>query len=163
MYKRGQFRLSFSMIFSIILIISIIAISVYVLLNFLSVGSCTEVGLFYDGLQNEVNKAWKSTIYKDFFDNGKLPRGIEFACFGDLTDNYNGKHEEQFDSLSKYRNQDKNAFLYPTSEACDSKLATFELDSVEIEGFFCVPVINGKIELKMERGELDALVKIKEV
>lgn len=157
--RKGQMQMSFGMIFSIILIIAIVAIAVYVTLNFLRLGKCTEIGLFYDSLKKEVEKAWKSTIYKDVFSD-ELPSGIEFVCFGDLNLGYNGEFREQYDFLSRYRRQDKNVFLYPIQNACDSNLAFFKLEHVDISDFFCVPAIDGKIRVGMEKGQFDALVKL---
>ena len=158
--QRGQFRLSFSMIFSIILIVSIIAIASYVTINFLRLGKCTGIGLFYDDLKKEVNKAWQSTIYKDVYSGGKLPSEIEFVCFGDLEKSYSGEFEEQFDFLSRYRRQGKDLFLYPPQKACDSNLAFLKLEHVEMDEFFCVPVVKGNVKVRMEKGEFDALVML---
>lgn len=161
MGKRGQVQMSFGMIFSIIVIIAIVAIASYVIINFLRLGKCTEIGLFYDELKREVNKAWQSTIYRDVFNKGKLPSGIEYVCFGELNKGYGGReYKEQFDFLSRYMRQDKNVFVYPTQNACDSNLAFLKLEHIEIMEFFCVPVVDGKVSIKMEKDEFDALVKL---
>ena len=160
-WRRGQFEIGFGMIFSIIVIIAIVAIASYVIINFLRLGKCTEIGLFYDDLKKEVDKAWQSTIYRDVFNKGKLPSGIEFVCLGDLNQGYSGRgYGEQFDFLSRYKRQDKNVFLYPTQEACNSNLAFLKLEHADIEEFFCVPVVNGKANVRMEKDEFDALVRI---
>jgi hypothetical protein len=159
--KRGQLQMSFGMIFSIILIVAIVGISAYFLINFLRLGKCTEVGLFYNDLEVEVEKGWKSTIYSKNFESAKLPSEIEMVCFGDLNQGYSGEYEEEFDFLYRYRSQDKNLFLYPPQEACNINLAYFNLEHVAIEDFFCVEPVNGKIKVSMEKNQFDAVVNLK--
>ncbi len=161
MNKRGQIDLSFGMIFSIIIIIAIIGVSIYVITNFVRLGKCSNIGLFYNELKNEVDKAWSSTTYRDIF-NGKLPNGIEFVCFGELNSaRPDGKEGEAYDFLLRYKRQDKNVFLYPTQNACDSNLAFYRLENAKIEGFFCIPAEKGIVKIGIEKDRFDALVKLK--
>lgn len=157
--RKAQMQMSFGMIFSIVLIVVIISVGAYVIVKFLRLGKCGEIGLFYNDLKEETDKAWRATIYSDVF-AGKLPSGIESVCFGDLNHGYRGEHEEQYEFLSRYRRQDKNVFLYPTQEACNTELALHKLEHVDIEEFFCADAINGEIKIKMEKGQFDALVKL---
>lgn len=161
MKKGGQFQLSFSMIFSIILIISIIAIAAYVTINFLSLGKCTKVGLFYDGLKEKINDAWTSTIYRDVF-TGELPSEIEYVCFGDLGGGYSGEYGKQFDYLSEYVGAGNNVFLYPLQDSCDKRLSYLKLEKIEITGFFCARVENGKVEIRINKGQFDSKVAVSE-
>ena len=62
MDKKGQIDISFGMIFSIIIIIATVAIGFYVITYFLNLSSCTKVGLFWNSLNEEVDKAWNSDI-----------------------------------------------------------------------------------------------------
>ena len=65
MEKRGQIQISFGMIFSIIIIIAIVAVSIYVITIFLDFNKCGKVVLFYEDLEEEIQKAWESPSYRN--------------------------------------------------------------------------------------------------
>lgn len=161
--KRGQgvFGMSFGMIFSIILIIFILAAAFFVIRNFLNLSECADTGLFYDDLQNEVDKAWKSSFYQDVFEV-KLPSRITYVCFGGLEQEPGSatEKEKQDELKSDYFGRGNNVFLYPNSKACDSRLASYNLTHVDIEKFFCISESGGKLSVKLEKGSFDALVKV---
>lgn len=75
--------MSFSVIFSIFIIIAIIAVAVYAIIHFMSLDNCAQIGMFYDDFQSEITQAWKDEIYEDIF-VVKLPREVETVCFGRL-------------------------------------------------------------------------------
>src|SRR3989344_4093147 len=138
--KKGQLEISFSMIFSIIVIIAIIGVAIYVIMFFLGVDKCGETGFFYSDLQNEINEAWRSQSYKDNFEV-KLPSNIKYICFGALNiDAKDSKSEEiqrEID-FSIYASDTANLFLFPSGEACDGDLANNKIENVEIDGFYCL-------------------------
>ena len=156
--KRGQIELSFGMIFSILAIISIIAIGFYVIRVFLELNKCTDIGYFYEKLANEVDKAWKSPIYRGSF-KGQLPGKIEKVCFGDLNGDFDEDYENIYKELRRYAVLEKNVFMHPIKEACE-ELAYYKLEHVNIEEFFCADVINSEASIKLEKGSTDALVKL---
>src|SRR3989338_444616 len=55
---RGQLELSFSMIFSILLIISFLTIAGYVLYKFVDFGKGANTNLFVQELQESIDKLW---------------------------------------------------------------------------------------------------------
>jgi hypothetical protein len=156
--KRGQIQISFGMIFSIIMIIATIAISFYVITYFIKIGRCSEISLFYDDLNKRVDKAWASPITREVY-TSNLPSGIESVCFGSLLTvpvNY-GK---EYDVLKKYRNQKANVFLYPLTKSCSNSAPFYYIKNAEIDGFFCIEVISGKVSINIKKDSTDALVKI---
>ena len=84
MDKKGQIDISFGMIFSIIIIIATVAIGFYVITYFLNLSSCTKVGLFWNSLNEEVDKAWNSDIAQTVYTKD-VPSGITHVCFGNFT------------------------------------------------------------------------------
>jgi len=58
--KRGQMKISFGMIFSIILIIFFIAFAIYAVQKFLGVQSFANQDQFINDLQTDVTNAWSS-------------------------------------------------------------------------------------------------------
>ena len=157
MQKRGQFDISFSMIFSIIIIVAIIAVAFYVISGFLRTSRCAEIGLFYNDLKDYTDKAWQSTIHQDTF-TGTIPSGIDMVCFGELS-----QAQQEFSDIKKaFLNSKGNVFLYPPKSACDSSLSSIKLENVQINSFFCKNVENSKIEIKTSKDKFDALVTIQE-
>jgi hypothetical protein len=157
MKKRG-IQLAFGMIFSIIIIIAIIAVSFFVISHFLELRDCTEVGIFYQSLQKDVDQIWRSNSARDIF-SGSLPSGIEFVCFGDL--NQPSLQFQDFIIELRLYNENSNTFLWPIEKAC-------ELQAQKIEHIYasfplkCFEVQSGKIEIPLEfnSGE-NPLVQIK--
>ena len=153
--------MSFSMIFSIIIIIAILAVAFYVIRFFVGVNECGEIGFYYNDLQNEVDKAWKSSSYSGFLE-GDLPSGVESICFGTLgSSQVKADDREAHDFLLRYRRHDKNLFLYPSQQGCDSALASYKVEHVDIEGFFCLDRVD-KYKVRLVKGSGDALVKVSE-
>jgi len=160
--KRGQLQISFGMIFSIIIIIATIAIAFYFIQKFLNASDCVVVGDFYSKLQEDIDSAWRSPVAQTKFE-GELSSGIESICFGNLADRQPGTYSKEFAELQLYINEDNNFFMYPGSKACNSKGAMKQLKNVDATGFFCKPVVGGKVELTISKDSpTQALVKVKE-
>lgn len=155
MRKKGQFQLSFGMIFSIIIIIAIVGVSFYVITKFIGTSKCTEIALFYDSLKSHTEKAWRSTINKDTF-TFALPSGIEEVCFGDISQSKRDEIKKEF------VNSNGNVFLYPARKACDSTLSSIKLEHVTIPSFFCVKAEDNKISIKTSKTQFEPLVTISE-
>jgi len=159
MRKRGQFDISFGMIFSIIIIIAIIGVAFYVITNFLQTSKCAEIGLFYDDLRKDIDKAWEATKYRDSF-TGTLSSGVEMVCFGDSSQTP-GEYKKEFDELVRGGGRGHNVFISPKKEACDVSLASIKLEHAKTDQFFCVNVNDKKLSIKMEKNVFDSLVSIK--
>lgn len=157
MKRRGGIQLSFGMIFSIILIIAIIGVAFYAINYFVGLGKCTEVGLFYRELQDEIDRAWNSEITRDEF-TGSLPGGVTNVCFGDVSSGGSG---EIYDDLKRYGRADANVYLYPLEKACDQGFRKLEhVDFSEFGGFSCFDVESGRVSIGLEKGSSDSLVKL---
>lgn len=163
--NRGQtiFGLSFGVIFSIILIIFLIGVAVYVIVYFLNIGSCSEIGIFYENLQDEIDKAWSQGIYQGTLSQLNLPSEIEFICFGNLslTRVESNSVSLRNQILSEYIFTEKsNIFFYPAEESCDGDLASNSLEHVTFNEFFCTEVADGKINARLSKENGAALVSI---
>lgn len=80
MEKRAQMKISFGMIFSIILIIAFLAFAFYAIKNFLLLSDAAKIGQFRDKFQKDVNDLWKSAEGSQEV-SYSLPRKIDQACF----------------------------------------------------------------------------------
>ena len=165
MSKRGQFEISFSMIFSIIIIIAIIGISFYVINHFLTLSKCTKIGVFYEGLQENIEKAWQAQTcnsdicYKNTF-KGQLPSGIEEVCLGNVSQYSSRQYEKEYNALVGLNKKKENVFLYPPNKACDYSFSTLRLEHARSPEFFCIPVNNGEVEIKIQKGRYDSLASM---
>ena len=59
--KKAQIKLSFGMIFSIILIIVFLAFAFYAIKVFLGIQNTAQIGKFISDLKSDVDRVWKST------------------------------------------------------------------------------------------------------
>ena len=153
--KRGQSQfMSIGVIFSIIIIIFIFAISIYVVTKFINIGKCADIALFKDDLQEKINTAWSSEIVDDEF-TGKLPNGIEAVCLGKENP---VTATREYASLKDYTRYDGNLFFYPPESTCDQPYTTIE--HIETGSFRCFPVVKNEVSFRIEKGSFDDIVKI---
>ncbi|MEM4271607.1 MAG: hypothetical protein QXD13_00745 [Candidatus Pacearchaeota archaeon] len=159
--KKGELQLSFGMIFSTIIVIAILGVGFYVITNFISLSRCTNIGLYYNSLKEEVNKAWEADSVQKLLtkDNlPKIPSGIEKICIGNLTQSYSGFVEVR-EELARFSGGGRNNFFfYPPEKACE--MAANRLEHIKTDRFFCVNVKNGGAPLKLSKSSSDALVTI---
>ncbi len=164
---KGQMKLSFGMIFSIILIIIFVSFSFIAIKKFLALGEMAQVVKFADSLQNDIDKAWKGTqssqekIYL-------LPSKISYVCFANYS-NYpagdRGRFRVYFSELKQAHQEYENLFFYPigSSEGLNSKeIKHIDLVKTTIkDNPFCVENIKDKIKFTIEKKYGEALVTIK--
>ena len=60
--KNAQMKLSFGMIFSIILIITFLGFGFYAIKSFVGISEDVKIGQFENNLQEDVTELWKSQI-----------------------------------------------------------------------------------------------------
>ena len=54
-------------------------------------------------------------------------------------------------------------FFYPQKKACIKAVNIEHVDMAELTNPYCIEVENGKIEIKIEKGFYDALVRVSRV
>lgn len=159
--KKGQFEISFGMIFSIIIIIATVVTAFYVIRYFLDLNKCSDAQGFYDGLQGEVAKAWNSAIYSGDYE-GRVPSNIQYVCFWNNTYAITiAKFKTQYNAVKEYTSvvEKKNVYLYPPESACKGT-ASYNLKYADIRGFNCFPVNDSRVKVHLSKGSFDSLVKI---
>lgn len=159
MNKRGQIELSFGMIFSIIIIIALVATAFYAISYFLKLGKCAQTGLFYKDLEEEVEKAWASEITQKTF-SGTIPGSVDKVCFGGLEQDFSDYDEEHKVIERVFRNSANNLFLYKPESACSKDSASYNLKHARTDSFFCVKSDDGKVKIIISKGSSDALATI---
>ena len=164
MLKRGKkaqtvFGMSFGMIFSIIIIIAILIVGFYVITFFLNLNKCTQVGLFFNDIEETVNEAWGNEISHEIFE-GELPTSIKKVCIGNLSQSASGFTDEQNLFLEDGYEIQNNIFLIPPNKACDGDLASFKLKHAKSDTFHCIDVIKGKVEIQYDITKADTIVTL---
>ncbi len=135
--KRGQLKISFGMIFSVILVILFLAFAFLAVQKFLNFQKDVTAKKFYEGLKNDVKKVWTSTqssekvVYL-------IPRGTKQVCF---------KNEPY-----------KNVYLYEEHP----KPGEF-IKHLKIENNFCISVLDGKVTFILEKNYGDSFVRVRKV
>lgn len=159
--RKGSIKISFEMIFSIILIIAFVGAAFYVIKIFLGTKECAESGSFYTEINDNVGRAWRSPETSQIV-TSFLPTSIEYVCFVNSNSSKRGAYQNFYDELTLYG---KNLVLYPPSKACSGlqayKLGHINLDEItKINNPYCIKVERGKITFKIEKGIYDKSVKI---
>ncbi len=158
MNKRG-FEISFGFIFSVILIGAIIFTGFYAIGKFLDVRKCAEAGIFYNDLQEAIDRAWNSEITKNTL-RLSVPSGVEKVCFGDISAPSN---IPEYSDLRTYGELDSNIFFYPYRKSC-AELGNRKIEHVgfDFSGVKCFETASGRIEIKIEKESTDGLVRVLE-
>lgn len=165
MEKRGQFKLSFGMIFSIILIVFFLAFAIYVTINFLDIGKTASVGEFLNTFQNDIDKIWKgsqASQEKEY----SLPKEIKKVCFVDFSSGEAGSKGPKKNLYSElefsYHNSENMVFSPFGSAGIDSKeIKNIDIEKItEKENPYCIDNINGKLKLTIKKDFGEALVRI---
>ncbi|MDD5191574.1 MAG: hypothetical protein PHH54_02905 [Candidatus Nanoarchaeia archaeon] len=174
MNKRGNnkkaqqvFGMSFGVIFSIILIVFILAVAIIAITHFLDLKKCAQISMFKEDIQTNVDKAWNSD---KFTDPGNvpysLPSNLDYVCFANLSNPFRGEDAERdiYSDIMLYEFSKGNMFLYPIEKSCDTPFANIKhLDinqMTESKNPYCIPVKKGKITIKINKEFNEGLVKL---
>ncbi len=170
--KRGQeiIGMSVGTIISIIIIISIISIGIYIIVQFLDINKCVNLGYFYEDLQDEIDKAWTSPQYSKIYektlaDIGIIKSNAEKICFGNLTSRSSGSDGNiQLKMEDEGYDEKANVFFYPGENICEG-FASKKLGHVRIDDFFCINVKeqNSLIKIKIIKEIRDNLARIEKI
>ena len=159
MNKKGQiFGMSFTTIFSILLIIAFIIIAFIAIRYFLGIGECSEVGLFYRDLQEEVDDIYFGGQVVDKGFEIKLPSGIGKVCFANLSEKIT--NQEDYSAMDA-GNKNHNVFLVLFQKACN--LGSNKINHINMTEItknsnpWCVDVSR---ELRLKKDFYDKYVRI---
>lgn len=138
--KNGQIKLSFGMIFSIILIIVFLAFAFYAIKTFLGMQNTIQTEKFLSDLKSDIDRVWKSTESSEEKEY-VLPSKIDAVCFRD-------------DEYGNLFFQSDKFFEGGQIEHIDIQNMTFAEDP------YCVENIKGKVTLTLVKEIGEALVTI---
>jgi len=138
--KNGQIKLSFGMIFSIILIIVFLAFAFYAIKTFLGIQDAAQTRKFINDLKSDIDRVWKSTESSEEKEY-VLPSKIDYICFRD------DEYENLFFQSDKFfeGGQIRNIDI---------------IKIISIEDPFCIENVRGKVKLTLVKEIDEALVTI---
>tara|TARA_Y100000296_G_C5149232_1_gene245474 strand:- start:981 stop:1478 length:498 start_codon:yes stop_codon:yes gene_type:complete len=163
MNKRGQMKLSFGMIFSIILIVIFLAFSVFAIQKFLEIQDAAQVSKFSSNLQEDIDKIWRGSqgsIEKEY----TIPKGVTYVCFTDYSSGKKGKYIVVYDSLLQTYFEKENFFFYPLGSGLglnSKEVKHIDLEkTTENENPFCIENLDNKLKLIIKKNFGEVLVTI---
>ncbi len=142
--KKGQMKLSFGMIFSIILIIVFLAFAIYAITKFLGFQDTLKIEGFMNDLQGDIDRIWKgsqASIQVEY----SLPKKIDAVCFTDE------EHE--------------NLFFQSETIIRGKKIEHIDILETTKNGGedpFCIENENGKVKMIIKKDFGESLVTITE-
>jgi hypothetical protein len=142
MKKRGQMKMSFGMIFSIILIIAFLAFAFYAIRNFLGMQQEVQINQFKENFQDDIDRLWKGTSGSKLVEY-PLPSRIEKVCF----------YQDEL-GLHNMLLQEEKIFTEHNIKHLDI------IGTIGEESEVCKDVVDGKISLKLEKDYSNPLVKV---
>ena len=160
---QGVFGLSFSTIFSIFLIIFFVVVAFIVIRAFLNTQKCAQVGIFKDDFQDEIKRAWNSPKQISTF-KGRLPSGLDYVCFANLSKRITGQYDDVGEEISIYEGENANLFLSPIEKACD--LASHNINYLDLESIiasrnpYCIAIDNGNIDIDIKKELGDRFARV---
>lgn len=164
--RRGQFQLSYGMIFSIILIIVFLVVAFYAIFSFLKTGCTTETAQTISDLQKTIDEIWGGAGIENFTFRRTLGGncGVEYYCFynpdATITDNYRSFVTSLKTSTDSSGNK-KNLYLYPQKS---SKIPSVYLKHITLGNLkdnpYCIKINKKILEIRLNKGIREALVSV---
>jgi len=153
---RGQVKLSFGMIFSVILIIVFLAFAFYAIKTFLGFQDSATKGKFVNDLQSDIDRVWKSTESSQE-ETYSLPSKIKSICFVDFSGSVKGENAYLYNELEMSYFGNENMVFYPLGSSGTDSTRIKNIDLGEItkdENPFCIENVRGKVKLTLVK-EID--------
>jgi hypothetical protein len=160
--NKGQLKLSFGMIFSIILIIIFLGFAFYAIKTFLGVSDSAELAKFSDDLKSDIDTAWKSAQRSKPVEYN-LPSSVDYVCFVDFDSTRRGMNENLYSELKRNYFGSENLIFYPL---ISSDLNSLEIEHIDLskitldENPFCLQNSNGKVQMTIQKNYGDSLVTV---
>lgn len=156
-------KMSFGMIFSVILIIIFIAFAFYVIKTLIDGNEKNLIMLFINDLRHDIDSAWKGTqSSQEIIYN--LPKKIEYVCFVDYNSREKGANRGFYRELERFYYGSENLIFYPGGSF--EELSSVEIEDINIEKItesenpFCIENIDGRVKMTIKKNFGEELVLI---
>jgi len=154
--KLGQMKLSFGMIFSIILIIIFLGFTFFAIKTLLGMNDAVAVGKFYDSLQTDTDRAWQASQGSQE-ETYKLPSKIKKVCFADYinSDVGSGENIDLYKELRLAHHINENVIFFPLGSGGGMNSMYIEhIDIIKMtqdNNPICFDNLKGKVTLNIEK------------
>lgn len=161
--NKAQMKMSFGMIFSLILIMAFLAFGFYAIKFLLDLQNTTKIGTFIDEFEEDVDGVWKSTqgSKKESYN---IPGKIEYVCFFKQGASIRGRYQNIYDEFEIVPQPGDNMYFYPLNAAGELNVLEIEhLDTISMTSQhnpYCIKNTNSKIEMVLKKDFGENLVKI---
>lgn len=163
MKKEGQLKLSFGMIFSIILIAIFVAFAFFAIGKFLDIQNSVLIGKFTADLQSDVDRIWRGSQgsqLEEYF----LPSGVDYVCIINYKESPRGSNVDIYSELEQLYFENENLFFYPLGSAQGlgaKETKHLDLNKTTLDSNpLCFEIINGKVKVKIKKEFGEALVTL---
>ena len=158
--NKGQMKISFGMIVSIILIIFFLAFAFVAIKKFLGLQDVVQVSTFSKDLQKDIDRIWGGSQGSEENDY-MLSKDVDFVCFMDASSNKKGADKDLFDELGRDFYGDENMFFYPITSGDSKILKHIDLESItSSRNPYCIRNDDGKLSLTIKKSFNEDLVRI---
>jgi len=159
--KADVFGMSFTMIFSILLIIFFVVAAFIAIKFFLGIQKKAQLGLALQGLQSKIDEAWNAGSASIPY-NVTLPSGIEYACLANLSAHLSSgvsSVERAIFEGTVYGGGSVNVnfILWPPESAGDLAFTTLKNVQYEKKNPYCFTIKNRMLNLRIEKKADSAL------
>jgi hypothetical protein len=164
--RRAQMKLSFGMMFSIILIVIFLIFTFFAIKTLLGMNDTVKIGQFYDSLQDDVDKVWKASQGSQE-KTYNLPQKIKKVCFVDYGESRErglSTNTDMYEELRPGYHTNENVIFFPLESGGD--LSSFYIQHIDIvkitenDDPLCFENRKGKITLNIEKEYGTQLVTI---
>lgn len=161
--RGGQVKLSFGMIFSIILIIAFLAFTIYAITKFLGIQKTLQAGTLVNDLQAGVDRMWKGGQGSQLY-TFTVPSKTQAICLTDFTSAKRGPKESIYNELSMAFFEKENIVFYPVGSA--EGLDAAEIEHINItkitnkENPYCFIADKSRIKIQVTMSPGDSLVTL---
>lgn len=160
--KRGQIKLSFGMIFSIIMIIIFIVFAFYAIRTLFGLQETAQTGKFLNDFRSDVDTIWKSTEASQE-KSYRLSKKISHVCFADFESDAKGSRQSTYEEIRFTYTGDENLVFYPLGSSNPEAVEIENIDLLEItsaENPFCIENEDGNLRMVLTKEFGEPLVKI---
>ena len=132
--RKGQFDLSFGMIFSIILIIVFLGFAFFAIQKFLLLQDDIKTAKFYESLKIDIESVWTSTEASKEVEY-IVPGNVKQVCFRN--------------------DQEENVYFYT-----DKPRVGKYVEHLDLQETRCIPASGGKVKFTLEKEYGETLVRV---
>ena len=141
------------------------AFAFYAIRAFLGFQNDAKAGRFFDSLQADIDRVWKSSFSSEQQDY-VVPSYANSVCFVDFSSGARGSQSVYYTELEKIGTGTENLVFYPIKYTGFESLELKHVDllaTTENENPFCIKTSNGKVFLVLKKDFGEALVTIKKI